>query len=274
MLARTRQRWTNLGLLLAATGFVLLPSANAQKFGGRIAAKVLLESGQVSVLRDAYPVALNVNDPILVQQTVVTGPQSYARFQLEDNTTIELFENSRMVFHGNTPSVLDMLYIELGRLKIFEQHTKGENAKKVTTPTAVISVRGTVYDVVVEDNDGTTLVTVDEGAVEVTNHTSPGPGVLLNPGDWIRVFRGQPLVATRQGNGVFLRAALKAARDAWNQVLLGRANTPGGLPGGGGATVPGAPGDKKSPNGGGTGTGSTNGAPPPPTGAPPTSGGH
>lgn len=249
-----------------------LPALHAQplKIGGRIAAKVLVESGQVSVLRDGYPVVLNQNDPILVQQTVVTGPQSYARFQLEDNTTIELFENSRMVFHGNTPSLLDLLYIELGRLKIFEQHTKGENAKKVTTPTAVISVRGTVYDVVVEDDDGTTFVTVDEGAVEVTNHTAPGPSVLLNPGDSVRVFRGQALVPRQVDHAALMRVMLKAARDAMNQVILGRANTPIGLPGGGGTSAPGAPGDKKSPTGGGTGTGSTNGAPPPPTGAPTT----
>jgi ferric-dicitrate binding protein FerR (iron transport regulator) len=272
MLVRSRQRWTNFALLLAAAGFVFLPGANAQpgKWGGRVAAKVLVEAGQVSVLKDGYPVVLNVNDVILVQQTVVTGPQSYAQFQLDDNTRIELFENSRMVFHGNTPSLLDMLYIELGRLKIFEQHTKGENAKKVTTPTAVISVRGTTYDVVVKDEEGTTFVTVDEGAVEVTNQTAPGPSVLLNPGDSVTVFRGQPLVK-QVDHAAAMRIALKAARDLMYQVVL-RGNSPVGLPGGAGSPA-GAPGDKKSPNGGGTGTGTTNGAPPPPTSAP-TNGGH
>ena len=35
----------------------------------------------------------------------------------------------------------------------------------MTSPTAVISVRGTVFDVVVQDDDGTTFVTVDEGEV-------------------------------------------------------------------------------------------------------------
>jgi ferric-dicitrate binding protein FerR (iron transport regulator) len=274
MLVLARQRWTKLGLLLAAAGAVFLPALHAQqpKLGGRIAATVLIESGQVSVLKDGYPIVLNAGDAIQVQQTVVTGPDGYVRFQLEDNTTIEMFQDSKMVFHGNSPSLLDMLYVWIGRVKIFEQHSKGENSRKVTTPTAVISVRGTIYDVVVEDDDGTTFVTVDDGAVEVRNATYPGPSVLLKPGDSIRVFRGQPLIAQQVDHAAILRVALKMARDAMNQVILGRANSPVGLPGGGGG-APGPQGDHTGTKGGGTGTGSTNGAPPPPTGAP-TSSGH
>jgi FecR protein len=272
MFMRSRQRCVASRLLLAASGAVLLPALYAQpKLCGRAAATVLVESGQVSVLKDNYPNVLNPGDAICVQQTVTTGPDSYAKFQLEDNTTIELFANSKMVFHGNSPSLLDMLYVWIGHVKIFEEHSKGENSKKVTTPTAVISVRGTVYDVAVEDDDGTTYVTVDEGAVEVRNQTAPGPSVLLNPGDSIRVFRGQSLVPRQVAHNDIWRVALKAAQNAIYQVVYGRANVPGGIPGGaGGVATSGSPGDKKPTTPGtGTGTGTTNGAPPPPSG-----GGH
>lgn len=253
---------------------VFLPPLQAQPRPGsglRPAAKVIAETGQVSVLKDGYPVVLNVGDVIQVRQTVVTGPDSYARFQLEDNTTFEVFANSKVVFHDNYPSLVDMLYVWIGRVKIFEEHTKGENSKKVTTPTAVISVRGTVYDVVVEDDDGTTFVTVDEGAVEVRNHTAPGDGVLLNPGDSVRVFRGQPLQPPHVAHADALRMILKATQNALYQVVYGRTGSPVGLPGGGGAGVPGggSQGDTKPKSGGGTGTGTTNGAPIPPSG-----GGH
>jgi hypothetical protein len=173
------------------------------------------------------------------------------------------------VFHGNYPSLLDTLYVWIGHVKIFEEHSKGENSKKVTTPTAVISVRGTVYDVSVEDDDGTTYVTVDEGAVEVRNQTAAGPSVLLKPGDSIRVFRGQPLIPRQVAHNDVWRAALKAMQNAAYQAVYGRANTRAGIPGAGGSTPGGSPGDRKGAPGSGTGSGTTNGAP-----APPSGGGH
>jgi hypothetical protein len=268
MLAHSRQRWTDSALLLAAAGFVLLPGLNAQP---RPAAKVILETGQVSVLKDGYPIVLNIGDTIQVKQTIVTGPDGYARFQLSDNTIWEVFSNSKVIFHDNYPSWMDWLYVQIGRVKIFEEHTKGEDSKKVTTPTAVISVRGTTYDVVVEDDEGTTFVTVDDGAVDVANRTYPGPSVTLNQGDSIRVFRGQPLIAKQVDHAALMRVFLKAARDAMNVVVI---NRPGGIgmPGGVGGGAPGPQGDHKPPSGGGTGTGTTNGGPAPPPGAP--SGGH
>jgi len=262
-------------LLLAAAALVFLPALQAQPRpgGGRPVARVLVEVGQVSVLRDGYPMVLNQGDMVQAKQVIVTGPDGYAKFQLEDNTTFEVFGNAKVVFHDNYPgSLLDMLNVLIGRVKIFEEHSKGENSKRVTTPTAVISVRGTIYDVVVEDDDGTTFVTVDEGAVEVRNWTAPGAGVLLNPGESIRVFRNQPLAARQVDHAAVMRVLLRAAREAMNQVVYGRAGTAGGVPGGSGgvATAGGAQGDQKSKNGGSTGTGTTNGAPAPP--APP--GGH
>jgi ferric-dicitrate binding protein FerR (iron transport regulator) len=258
------ERWTKYALLLAVSGLVFLPRLEAQPRLGsmRPAAKVIAETGQVSVLKDGYPLILNVCDSIQVQQTVVTGPDSYVRFQLEDNTVWEVFANSRVVFHQNYPSWVDWLYVQIGRVKIFEQHTKGEDSKKVTTPTAVISVRGTTYDVVVEDDDGTTFVTVDEGAVWVRNHTAPGDGVLLNPGESVRVFRGQPLQQPKIARADAFRVVLKAVQNAMYQVVYGRTGSPASLPGGGGgAPAGGSPGDKKGSSGGGTGTGTTNGAP-------------
>jgi len=276
MLWRSRQLRTGFRLLLAVTGLVLLPALDAQQRPGgsfRPVATVQVEVGQVSVLKDGYPIVLNQGDGVQAQQTIVTGQDGYAKFQLEDGSTFEVFGNSKVVFHDNFPSLMDMLYVWIGRVKIFVEHSNGPNPKRVTTPTAVISVRGTVYDVVVEDDDGTTFVTVDDGAVAVRNHTAPGNGeVLLRPGDSVRVFRGQPLQPQHIDHAAVMRVILKAAQNALYQVVYGRAGSTGTLPGAAGGAG-GSQGDTKSKTGGGTGTGSTNGAPAPPSG-PPTSTGH
>ena len=211
---------------------MLLPALEAQQRPGgslRPVATVLVEVGQVSVLKDGYPIVLNQGDSVQAQQTIVTGQDGYAKFQLEDGSTFEVFGNSKVVFHDNYPSLMDMLYVWIGRVKIFVEHSNGPNPKRVTTPTAVISVRGTVYDVVVEDDDGTTFVTVDDGAVAVRNHTAPGNvEVLLRPGDSVRVFRGQPLQPQHIDHAAVMRVILKAAQNALYQAVYGRAGSPAG----------------------------------------------
>ena len=52
-------------------------------------------------------------------------------------------------------------------------------------------MRGTVFDVVVEDADGTTFVSCDEGLVQIRNVTAPGREPLLHPGESKWIFRGQ-----------------------------------------------------------------------------------
>ena len=59
-----------------------------------------------------------------------------------------------------------------GRVKVHIQKLGGQpNNNRVTTPTAVISVRGTIFDVSVEDGEST-LVAVEEGLVEVRHAAS------------------------------------------------------------------------------------------------------
>jgi hypothetical protein len=143
---------------------------------------------------------------------------------------------------------------------VFIQHEPGKpNYNEVSSPTAVISVRGTVFDVVVEDIDGTTFVTLDEGVVNVRNVTAPGNQVQLLPGDSIRVFRGQPLMGRQIDKGNALRLALKAARDAiWEAMMQRRA---------GSGPIAGSSPTQADKNKGGTTT--TPGAPPAPPGSPP-----
>lgn len=257
---RRSHRWTARSLWLAAA-LVFATSLAAQDS----AAKVTYQVGQVSLSEGGYFKALNVGDQVKVKQLIVTGPDGYARFEvLSDHSTFEVFPNAKVVFRS-TPGAWDhLLEVFIGRVKVFIQHAPGvPNPNKVTSPTAVISVRGTVFDVVVESNDGTTFVTVDDGVVDVRNTSAPGGAVTLRAGDSIRVYPGQPLIARQVDKGNILRRALYVARDAYYQVMIQRP-TGGSGPIGGPTTAPGN-GDK----GKDTSTTSGPGAPPAGPGAPP-----
>jgi hypothetical protein len=248
-------------LLMAAALVVSLAPLQAQD----TAAKALVINGDVSVLRDGNPWALFEGNTVRPQQMVKTGPDGYARFQVSDGSTFEVFPNSQVMFRANPPSWKDLLDVVIGRVKVYIQHLNGvPNPNNVSSPTAVISVRGTVFEVNVEDEDGTTLVTVDEGVVLVRAKAPGGGEKLLQPTDnppWIRVFKNQPL-AQKMDKGSIARAIERAIEDA-ARVALQRQGVGGGV-----GTTPttstgtGAQGDKGK---GGT----TTTAPAPPSAPPP-----
>ncbi len=200
------------------------------------AAKLITRNGQVSVLRDDSPWVLNIGDAVQPRQIIVTGPDGFAVFQVSDGSTFEVFPNARVVFRENAGSWRDLLDVLLGRVKVHIQKLGGQpNYNRVRTPTAVISVRGTIFDVAVEDEDDTTLVSVEEGQVGVQHLLKPGPERILNEGESLRVFRNQPLAAAAIDKGPAIRALLRSAEQALYQVVYRT-----GLPGAGGST-PGCP---------------------------------
>lgn len=245
-------------LSLAAALILTVSGALAQDSSAR----VIQQTGQVSISDGGYFKALSVGDTIKIRQLIVTGPDGYAKFEVNsDRSTFEVFGNSK-VFFRDVPGAWDnLLNVVIGRIKVFIQHAPGiPNPNRVTSPTAVISVRGTIFDVVVEDLDGTTFVAVDDGVVDVRNTTAAGPAVTLRQHDSVRVYPGQPLVGRQVDRGELWRRIAYIARDGFWQVMTRR-------PGGNGPIGPtgGAQGDK----GKDTGTTTGPGAPPAGPGAPP-----
>ena len=111
-------------------------------------------------------------------------------FQVSDGSTFEVYANSRVVFRKTPGNLKDLLDVLIGRVKVHIQKWGGQpNFNRVFTPTAVISVRGTTFDVEVEDADETTLVIVEEGLVEVQHAQHPGTPKWLNGGEWLRIYK-------------------------------------------------------------------------------------
>jgi hypothetical protein len=235
------------------------------------AAQVVTMNGQVSVLRDSspnsYPWALHLGDSVQPRQVIVTGTDGYALLRVSDGSTFEVFPNARVVFRDTPGNWKDLLEVFLGRVKVHIQKLGGQpNYNKVRTPTAVISVRGTIFDVDVEDEDATTLVSVEEGEVGVRHLLLPQKeDKILDAGEWIRVYKNQPLTSKNVDKSGVVRGALRAAADAMYEVMY-RTTHGGavGVPGGGSSSGSGGGTGEKGPNGNGSG-----GAPPPPPPPPP-----
>ncbi len=208
------------------------------------AAQVVQLQGQVSILKDGGLWALNTGDHVQMKQVIVTGPDGFAVFRLSDGSTFEVYPNSQLTFRSNPGNWRDLLDLWMGRVKVQIQKWGGQpNLNRVQTPTAVISVRGTVFEAVVEDDAATTLIAVEEGQVAVQHALMPrGNPVILNAGESLRVYRNQPLAA-RSGfdREAVVSFALRALREALYTILVRTPKTSGGItvPGGQGPTLPG-----------------------------------
>src|SRR5258708_37939817 len=223
-------------------------------------AKVTTLTGQVSVFKESYPWALQVGSTVQPKQLILSGPDGYAGFQVSDGSTFEVFPNSRVVFRDNIGNLRELLDVLIGRVRVHIEKLGGQpNPNKVKTPTAVISVRGTTFDVIVEDEEATTQVSVDEGQVEVQHSLLPyGRPRILNPGDSIRVYKNQPLARSGVDKSRILNAASRALSDAL-YTLIYRTGGSGAPAGTGGPGVP----------SGTSGEAGAKGPPPAPPPAPP-----
>ncbi|HTA69412.1 MAG TPA: FecR family protein [Bryobacteraceae bacterium] len=239
------------GLLIAAGA--ALCSAQMFPVSKEGAAKVISLNGDVSALRDTTPWALNVGDEVQIHQVIITGPDGYAKFQVSDGSTFEVYPNSNIVFRKNPGNWRDLLDVLVGRVKIHIQKLGGQpNNNRVLTPTAVISVRGTTFDVSVDDDDDTTIVSVEEGVVDVRHALRPSETKTLNAGESIHVYKDQPLAQSTVDKGAVVRKVLQGLRDAAFTMATHAPAHPG-------STIPG-------------GLSGQTPAPPPPPGPPPPAG--
>lgn len=238
-------RLAKLSLLAAATVVLCLGQGtpfSAPFDADKYAAKVITQSGQVSVFKDSQPWALSVGDSVQVRDLIVTGADGHAVLQVSDGSTFEVFPNARVVFRKNPPNWKDFLDVLLGRVRIHIEHLGNlPNPNRVLTPTAVISVRGTTFDVSVDDDDEETLIEVEDGAVEVQHALLPrGDAKIVSAGETLRVYRNEP-IARVMDKGAIAKHALRAMMDA---IVTFATRTPNTVSGAGGiGSVPGPVGD-------------------------------
>ena len=221
------------------------------------AAEVVSVGGRVSVIRDSMEWALFQGSRVQVGELIVTGEDGFAHLQVADGSSFTVYPNSQVVFRKNPGSLKDLLDLFLGRIKVHIQKLGGgPNQQRVFTPTAVISVRGTIFDVSV-DEDETTVVAVDEGLVSVSHRLLPSNTEVDVPaGQSLIIYRNAPLAKAGVDKSKAVAFADEVARTLayiWNRIGRRSSSSPsgggagGGLPGDVPAGGPPLPGDTPAP---------------------------
>jgi hypothetical protein len=181
--------------VVAAIGAALPPCAGAQVAFD--SARIVDLQGRVSVERSGELWVLMAGQTVSAGQAVVTGLDGYVQLELSDHSTVEVFANARFIFRANRFSLRDLLDLYIGKVRLHIQHlTDDAPPYRVTSPTAVISVRGTVFEVEVDPNQETT-VHVETGSVGVRHRLLGGEEVVVESGQSLHVIANVPLAAAK-----------------------------------------------------------------------------
>ena len=179
---------------LCLTMLVLTGVASAQQL---VSAKITAIEGQVEIRR--YPsdqpvpvrIAFKVDDRLSAGDTIITGKNGRLILGLTDGSQAVIAPKTTVVIKDLSQSPRTLFEVIKGKTRIQIEKLGGQpNPYRVNTPTAVIAVRGTIFDVLVEDNE--TEVFLHEGEVAVTNLNLPNQPVFLTAGQTTRVFTQRP----------------------------------------------------------------------------------
>jgi hypothetical protein len=131
------------------------------------------------------------NQVIRTGDELRTGPGGSVVVHLPDSSYMVVSENSRVVlddiWSGNFKSIMNLM---LGQVRFYIQRLGGRpNPYSVRTPTALIAVRGTTFDVFVDDAQVAEVrclegrITVESTATNREVILEPGFRTLVRPGD-------------------------------------------------------------------------------------------
>ena len=177
--------WT----LTASAGQDQRPSSNppSAPYGG---ATVSDWTGKVLVQPPGSSLAFPTRQQALPPGTLLDTGDGRLLLRLEDESEILVRPHTRLLLTQPGPGGWNYFELLLGRIRThIMKRTGGAPPFQLGTPSAVIAVRGTRFDVEVNSHK-TTEVDVFEGLVEVAGVGIPGASVLVRAGYSTRVGPG------------------------------------------------------------------------------------
>ena len=176
-------------LSLCALALVFTTVAHAQTL---VSARVLSSEGPVEIRRatngqaQIQPIAFKTNDALNAGDTIVTGKKGRLVLGLSDGSQAVIAPQTTVVIQNLQQSPRTLFNVLRGKTRVQIEKFGGQpNPYRVNTPTAVIAVRGTIFDILVKDDE--TEVFLHEGQVSVFNLALPNQPVLLAPGQTTRI---------------------------------------------------------------------------------------
>jgi uncharacterized membrane protein YgcG len=229
--------------------------------------------GKVSIQLPAQAFAAPVRGEILPPDTTVSTDEGRLLLKLSDGSDVLVRAHTKLLLKQPEASGWKYFQLLMGRVRTqIQKRMGGSPAFQIGTPSAVISVRGTKFDVEV-DRRGFTEVDVDEGVVELEAVTGRGQSVMITAGFSSRVgMEGGPEVPRptqdlrpqldrpRRDNG----STLSDDDDPIKSLRASDQRDPGdhhgGDPDSGGHSSGSGDGDHSSGSGSGSGSGSDGGS--------------
>jgi uncharacterized membrane protein YgcG len=172
-----------LALYCACAAAQQTPAASAPYAGATISDF----KGKVSIQLPAQALAAPVRGEVLPPETTVNTDEGRLLLKLSDGSDVLVRPHTKLLLKQPEASGWKYFQLMLGRIRTqIQKRTGGSPAFQIGTPSAVISVRGTKFDVEV-DRRGFTEVDVDEGVVELEAVTGRGTSVMITAGFSSRV---------------------------------------------------------------------------------------
>lgn len=189
-MSKTVQRYVFVLCLLLVPATVSAQNVRVTSVFGPV--EVIRASGPVLTYTDSGVTttglpALNVGD------TVRTGPSGQMTLQLQDASFIVIYGNTTFeVGDYQGSGVRELMRVIMGNIRFHIQKFGGRpNPYEVNTPTALIAVRGTEFDVRVDETGQTTEVWTYDGRVKVETAGDADREVVLDAGFKTLVRAGQ-----------------------------------------------------------------------------------
>jgi hypothetical protein len=202
---RMREGCRVYGLLARLTGCLLavvtlLPVAVAQtdfkpvilSFEGSVEVRKKVEA-TAGLKATAVTTSVNISthQTLDTGDTIVTGRNGRLVIGLADGSQAVIAPKSTVRIEDLTSSPRHLFHIIEGKTRIQIEKLGGRpNPYRVNTPTTVITVRGTIFDIIVGDDQSE--VFLHEGEVEVSNRVLPEQILRLVAGQSTRVARFRP----------------------------------------------------------------------------------
>lgn len=143
--------------------------------------------GKVSIQLPAQAFTAPTRGEILPPDTTVSTEDGRLLLKLSDGSDILVRPNTKLVLKQPESNGWKYFQMLIGRVRTsIQKRMGGAPAFQIGTPSAVISVRGTKFDVEV-DRRGFTEVDVEEGTVELEALSGLGESVLITAGFSSRV---------------------------------------------------------------------------------------
>ena len=182
-------------------------------------AHVVIATGDVTRLRDQQPWAVIEGEPVPVRQTITTGPDGYARFELAGGSRFELFANSQVIFRRNTANEGDLLDVLAGRVRAHFHPTGDQPVQRIFTPAAILSSTQPATVSLAIDEDNTVRIDILEGQIKIQHALLPrATPITVKAIDAVLVQPGEPLVY-QAAHGTFYRYAIKPILILWTYLI-------------------------------------------------------